>query len=93
MTNEELNYLQQFEKNYNTALYHNYTSAIPSINFKKIVEIYEKYTNNKLYVCYHCSSSILANIKIIGRWYFEIINVKEEITDGKQNKINRRRKN
>lgn len=104
MTQEELEYLKRFDTNFKTAVNHNYTSAIPSTYLKEIVKIYEKY-NNKITVCYHCSSSVLSALKTIGRWYFNKIEIlkeneyfnniaKEEIKeDGKQNKTIRRRKN
>ncbi len=90
MTKEEINYLKRFESNFQTAINHNYTRAIPSTYLKEIVKIYEKY-NSKITVCYHCSSSILGALKVIGRWYYKITEEKN-VEDGKTSKNVRRRK-
>lgn len=90
MTQEEINYLKRFESNFQTAINHNYTRAIPSTYLKEIVKIYEKY-NSKITICYHCSSSILSALKVIGRWYIKITEEKI-VEDGKTSKNVRRRK-
>lgn len=86
MTQEEFEFLSRFEKNYNTALNSNYTSAIWSADLNTMLAIYKKYKGNYT-LCMHCTSSILAFVKKVGLMYLDEKNklVKEETDNAKTN--------
>lgn len=71
MTRTDFEFLAQFENNYICALNHNYTRNIPSSDIDRMLQIYEKEKKVKYVLCKHCSSSILAFVKIIGKMYNE----------------------
>lgn len=68
---ENMKWLSQFESNFNTAIRSNYTRNILESQLRKMVEIYELSTGKKYTLCYHCSSSILAFLKVIGKIYLD----------------------
>ena len=68
---ENMKWLSQFESNFNTAIKSNYTRNILESQLRKMVEIYELSTGKKYSLCYHCSSSILAFLKVIGKIYLD----------------------
>ena len=68
---ENMKWLSQFESNFNTAIRSNYTRNILESQLRKMVEIYELSTGKKYSLCYHCSSSILAFLKVIGKIYLD----------------------
>ena len=95
---EDYNILKKYEQNFNTAIYHNYTRNIPIKELDILLGVYERNTNRKYNLCKHCTSSILAFIKVIGNMYFNEVNkmeIKEEKqdTNGKASKNVGRRKN
>ena len=71
ISKENMKWLSQFESNFNTAIRSNYTRNILESQLRKMVEIYELSTGKKYTLCYHCSSSILAFLKVIGKIYLD----------------------
>ena len=73
MTKAELKYLSEFEQNFKTAIYSNYTRNIVKSKLEKMLEIYVKETGRDYNLCTHCSSSILSFLKLIGKVYFDAV--------------------
>lgn len=71
MTKEELEFLKLYESNYNTAIKSNYTRNIVSSVLNRMLDIYQRETGEKYNLCTHCSTSVLAFVKVIGKFYFE----------------------
>lgn len=73
MTQEEKDFLKQFESNFKTAINGNYTRNIVKSNLEKILAIYEKETGTKYNLCPHCPISVLKFIQTVGKFYFNIV--------------------
>ena len=88
-TKRELEYLKEFENNFNTAINHQYTRNIASKQLDELISIYKRVTDNPNFkICKHCSSNILSFIKMLGKMYFEQIEIKEtnKVKNGKTRK-------
>lgn len=72
MLREDYEYLKQFENNFNTAIKSNYTRNIAQSKLEKILEIYQKDVGDKYKVCLHCSTSVVAFLKDVGKLYFSV---------------------
>ena len=79
MTKEDLEYLKQFENNFNTAINSDYTRNIVKSDLLKINEIYKRETGKTFNLCTHCKSSILSFLRIVGRVYFDIVQKGNEL--------------
>ena len=87
-TNKEIEYLKQFENNFNTAIKHKYTRNIPSKQLDELINIYMRVTDNPNFkLCKHCSTNILSFIKTLGKIYFEQIQLIEENKEKKNGKV------
>ena len=73
MTQEDLNFLKEYESNFTTALKSDYTRTIVKPKLEKMLGIYEKETGKKYKLCTHCSTSVLAFLKVVGKMYFDIV--------------------
>lgn len=68
-TKEELEYLSDFESNFNRAIKYDYIRNFNTTQVKKLLEIYKKIEPNYT-MCMHCSSAILQLAKDIAKCYF-----------------------
>lgn len=71
MSQEDITFLREFENNFNTAIYANYTRCILKRDLLKMLEIYKRVTGREYNLCTHCSQSVLAFLKLLGKVYFE----------------------
>lgn len=78
MTQEELKFLSEYESNFKTAINSNYTRNIVKSKLEKMVDIYQRETGKPYNLCTHCSTSVLAFLKVIGKMYFEIVQQRNE---------------
>lgn len=67
----DMKWLSQFESNFNTAIKSNYTRNILESQLRKMVEIYQLETGKQYRLCVHCTSSVLAFLKLIGKMYLD----------------------
>lgn len=104
MIEEDIKYLSQFEKNFKTAIYSNYSRNILESQLRKMCEIYESETGLKCNLCMHCSAAVLGFLKDLGKIYFEIVqkgnepelNINElekSVTELEVNTKNKKKKN
>lgn len=88
MTQEEISYLSNFERNFYTAMQANFTRAITESDITKMQEIYEKETGAKLQFCKHCASGIVPFLQKLGKLYYkakeEIIEITNTNSDGEE---------
>lgn len=68
MTQEERLYLSSFEKNFDTAINHQYSAAIPVKDLKKMLEILKKYEPGYT-ANLNCSRCILGLLQKIGKLF------------------------
>lgn len=88
ISKENMKWLSQFENNFNTAIKSNYTRNILESHLRKMAEIYEKATGKKYHLCTHCTSSILAFLKVIGKLYLDQKGIEPELkTNELENKV------
>ena len=73
MTQEELQFLSEFEPNFKTAINSNYSRNIPKSKLEKMVEIYKRETGRNYSLCTHCTTSILTFLRLIGELYFDTV--------------------
>lgn len=73
MTQEELKFLSEFEPNFKTAIYSNYSRNIVKSKLTKMLEIYKRVTGRDYNLCTHCNTSILSFLKLIGKVYFDSV--------------------
>ena len=73
MTQEDLNFLKEYESNFTTALKSDYTRTIVKPKLEKMLGIYEKETGKKYLLCTHWSTSVLAFLKDVGKMNFDIV--------------------
>ena len=66
-----MKWLSQFENNFKTAINSNYTRNILESQIRRMVEIYEFATGKQYRLCVHCTSSVLAFLKVIGKLYLD----------------------
>ena len=78
MTQEDLNFLKEYEPNFTTAIKSNYTRNIVKSKLEKMLGIYEKETGKRYNLCTHCSASVLAFLKVVGKMYFDIVQQENE---------------
>lgn len=71
ISKSDMKWLSQFESNFNTAIKSNYTRNILESQLRKMVEIYETTTGKQYRLCVHCTSSVLAFLKLIGKMYLD----------------------
>lgn len=71
ISKENFKWLSQFESNFRTAINSNYTRNILESQLKRMVEIYEVSTGKKYNLCTHCSTSVLAFLKVIGKLFLD----------------------
>ena len=103
MIEEDIKYLSQFEKNFKTAIYSNYSRNILESQLRKMCEIYESETGLKCNLCMHCSAAVLGFLKDLGKIYFELvqkgnepelkINELEKVVTEKENKKKKNMRN
>lgn len=93
ISKENFKWLSQFESNFRTAINSNYTRNILESQLRKMVEIYELSTGKKYNLCYHCSSSILAFLKVIGKIYLDQKGNETQLKDKElENKVAKKEK-
>lgn len=93
ISKENFKWLSQFESNFRTAINSNYTRNILESQLRKMVEIYELSTGKKYSLCYHCSSDILAFLKVIGKIYLDQKGNETQLKDNElQNKVAKKEK-
>lgn len=80
MTQEDLNFLKEYESNFTTAIKSDYTRTIVKSKLEKMLGIYEKETGKRYNLCTHCPTSVLAFLKVVGKMYFDIIQQENEPT-------------
>ena len=78
MTQEDLNFLKEYESNFTTAIKSDYTRTIVKPKLEKMLGIYEKETGKRYNLCTHCSISVLAFLKVVGKMYFDIVQQENE---------------
>lgn len=71
MTQEDRDYLKEYETNFKTAINGNYTRNLLKSVINRMLEIYEKETGIRYNLCTHCPTSVLNFLKKIGKIYFE----------------------
>lgn len=71
ISKSDMKWLSQFESNFNTAIKSNYTRNILESQLRKMVEIYETATGKQYKLCVHCTSSVLAFLKMLGKMYID----------------------
>lgn len=71
MTIEEVDFLKQFETNFNTAIKSDYTRNIVKKDLLKMLDIYKRETGRDYNLCTHCNTSILSFLKLLGKVYFD----------------------
>lgn len=71
MTKEDLQYLEKYEQNFRTAINANYTRNIVGSALERMKEIYERETGKQYRLCTHCTSSVLAFLKVMGKLYLD----------------------
>lgn len=77
MKKENIEYLQKFESNFNTAIKSNYTRAIPSNDKIRMKEILKEETGENFPLSLNCSLCTLKLIRKVGELYFKTIKEKE----------------
>jgi hypothetical protein len=87
MTEEQYEFLKQFENNFITSINFDYSINIQQKNLLKIKEIYEQIIGSKYIMCTHCTTDVLNLLKKIGKKYFEYKNKEQEVIEP-QLKIN-----
>lgn len=73
MKKENIEYLQKFESNFNTAIKSNYTRAIPSNDKIRMKEILKEETGENFPLSLNCSLCTLKLIRKVGELYFKTI--------------------
>ena len=73
MTQEDIKFLSEYESNFKTAINSNYTRNILKTPLLKMLDIYQRETGKTYNLCTHCTVSVLAFLKVIGKMYFEIV--------------------
>lgn len=71
MTKDNFKYLQSFAQRFECASKYNYLHAIPSSDLDKLMKIYEIEKGKKYVLCKHCSTSVLAFVKVMAKIYNE----------------------
>lgn len=104
MTQEEIVFLKEYEPNFTTAINSNYSRNIVKSKLLKMLDIYKRETGRDYNLCTHCSTSILAFLKLIGKVYFdkvqegnepilEISELQNVVTEKENNKRKNTKKN
>lgn len=92
---EDYEYLKQFESNFRTAIYSNYSRNIAESHLNKMVAIYEKEIGRPHKICIRCSTVVLNFLQDLGKVYFKVqegfednmkINKLDETVTNKANK-------
>lgn len=78
MKKENIEYLQKFESNFNTAIKSNYTRAIPSNDKIRMKEILKEETGENFPLSLNCSLCTLKLIRKVGELYFKTLKEKEK---------------
>lgn len=78
MTQEEFDFLKEFEGNFKTAINSNYSRNIVKGKLEKMHSIYKRVTGREYSLCTHCPNSILQFLKLIGGVYFKEVQVRNE---------------
>lgn len=78
MTNKELEFLSEYEQHFKTAINSNYTRNIVKSALEKMLDIYQRESGKPYNLCTHCSTSVLAFLKVIGKMYFDIVQQRNE---------------
>lgn len=76
-TQEELEYLKQYEGKFKTAIKSNYSRSIPKKDLETMVDIYKRITNKNVVICYHCTASIVGLLRDLGNLYMKEIEVRQ----------------
>lgn len=72
MTQEDIKFLSEYESNFKTAINSNYTRNILKSPLLKMLDIYQRETGKTYNLCTHCTVSVLAFLKVIGKMYFDV---------------------
>lgn len=100
MTKEDIKYLETYERNFITAINHNYTRNMVGSVLDTMLEIYERETGKKYKLCKSCTSSVIQFLKVIGKIYLDqkgnepavIVSELENTVTEKENKKKKNKK-
>ena len=79
MKKDNIEYLQKFESNFNTAIKSNFTRAIPSNDKIRMQQILKEETGENFPLSLNCGLCTLKLIKKVGELYFKSIKVAKEL--------------
>ena len=79
MKKDNIEYLQKFESNFNTAIKSNFTRAIPSNDKIRMQQILKEETGENFPLSLNCGICTLKLIKKVGELYFNSIKVAKEL--------------
>lgn len=79
MKKDNIEYLQKFESNFNTAIKSNFTRAIPSNDKIRMQQILKEETGENFPLSLNCGLCTLKLIKKVGELYFNSIKVAKEL--------------
>lgn len=104
MLKEDIEFLREYENNFNTAINNNYSRNIVKSKLLRMLDIYKRETGRDYNLCTHCSTSVLSFLKLIGRVYFDMVQKGNEpileinklpnaVTDMENNNVKKNKRN